>query len=277
MSTADTQEARTVSSEVSVGVPAQTAFSVFTDEIDLWWVRGPINFYDGARAIGMRCEPGVGGRLLELYSEDATDALELGRITDWQPGSRLAWTSSVDDVEVEVRFEPVPAGTRVTVSATVPPGGTDTGGSAWVRVTPGWLGAWCERRDTAPRVPTDMARLALALYYAQPAAAAHWLVDAFGLVTELDLPANDNHRGWIELRSANCSFIIFPLKRERREGQAVTHVPWLFVDDLDAHCEHARGRGATILTGIRQDGYRCYEAEDLEGNKWVFAQARPTM
>jgi uncharacterized glyoxalase superfamily protein PhnB len=63
----------------------------------------------------------------------------------------------------------------------------------------------------------------------------------------------------------------------RFEPAPVTHVPWLFVDDLDAHLEHARQHGAKILSEIRQHGYRCYEAEDLEGNKWVFAQARPTM
>jgi hypothetical protein len=27
----------------------------------------------------------------------------------------------------------------------------------------------------------------------------------------------------------------------------------------------------------RQHGYRAYEAEDLEGYRWTFAQARPTM
>ena len=279
MSTPDTRQAHSVSSEVTVGVPPPTAFSVFTEEIDRWWVRGPINFWDGARAIGMRCEPGVGGRLLELYSEDASDALELGRITDWQPGSRLAWSSSVDDVEVEVRFEPVQGGTRVLVTATIPPGGADRGGTAWVRVTPGWLGAWCERRESAPRVPPDMARLALALYYSQPAAAARWLTDAFGFVTELDLPAEDTgyEQSWLELRSANVSFMIFRLDGQRREDAAVTHVPWLFVDDLDDHFEQARRHGARIRSEIHQHGYRSYEAEDLEGNKWIFAQARPTM
>ena len=36
-------------------------------------------------------------------------------------------------------------------------------------------------------------------------------------------------------------------------------------------------RGARIRAEIHQHGYRSYEAEDLEGNKWIFAQARPTM
>ena len=84
-----------VSSEVEVGVDPGVAFMAFTEELDLWWVRGPINHWAGGRVVAMRCEPGVGGRLLAVYEDDA---LELGRITAWEPGRRLAWRSSVDDV-----------------------------------------------------------------------------------------------------------------------------------------------------------------------------------
>ena len=38
--------ARAVSSQLEVAVDAQTAFRAFTAEMDLWWVRGPINFFD---------------------------------------------------------------------------------------------------------------------------------------------------------------------------------------------------------------------------------------
>ena len=278
MSSPDTQQARAVSSEVTVGVDPLTAFSVFTDEIDLWWVRGPINFCDAARAVGMRCEPGFGGRLLELYSEDGSDALELGRITDWQPGTRLAWDSAVDDVSVEVRFEPVAAGTTVTVTATIPAGGTDRGGTAWVRVVPCWLGAWCARRDVVPHEPSDTGRLGLAIYYAKPVAAARWLADSFGLTPEGELPGDDAdpEHTWIEFRVGNCSVMLFQLDADRPEGAAVSHVPWMFVDDLDAHFDHARSRGAGIVSDIHQHGYRAYEAADLEGHRWTFAQARPT-
>ncbi len=276
MTTPDTQGVRTVSSEVTVGVDQQTAFSVFTDEIDLWWVRGPINFYDAARAIGMRCEPGVGGRLLELYSEDASDALELGRITTWQRGELLAWDSCVDDVSVQVRFEPVAGGTKVTVAATIPAGGADRGGTSWVRVVPGWLGAWCVRRDTAPRTPAETSRLALSIYYVKPVAAARWLADTFslGMPDQLGDEESPDH-SWIEFRIGNCSVMLFPLSASRGEHDPATHVPWVFVDDLDAHLVHARSRGAIIVSDIHQYGYRSYEAADIEGHHWIFAQARP--
>ena len=152
---------------VSVGVDPAAAFTAFTEELDLWWVRGPINYFDAARAIGMKCEPGVGGRLLEVYDEATGEGRELGRITVWEPGRRLAWTSSVDDVEIDVRFVPGATGTDVTVEATIPSAGADRGGTAWVRVVPKWFGPWCARRDTAARLQRELARLAVGVYYAK--------------------------------------------------------------------------------------------------------------
>jgi uncharacterized glyoxalase superfamily protein PhnB len=278
MTTPGSQAVRAVSSQVTVDVDAATAFAVFTDEIDLWWVRGPINFHDAARAIGMRCEHGVGGRLLELYNADASDALELGRITAWQPGDLLAWDSAVDDVSVEVRFQPAAdGGTTVTVTATIPVGGLDQGGTSWVRVVPRWLGAWCARRDSAPQVAADTSRLGLAIYYTEPSAAAHWLSAAFGFAPADQFVGDDGSDGWIEFHVGNCSVMLFRRDESAAGPGAVTHVPWVFVDDLDAHLDHARGHGAAIVSGIRQHGYRAYEAADLEGNRWTFAQARPTM
>src|SRR5882762_9337903 len=104
-----------VSSEVEVAVDPDTAFTAFTEELDLWWVRGPINHFAGGRAVAMRCEPSVGGRLLEVYEDDA---LELGRITAWEPGKRLAWRSSVDDGTIDVSF--APAGTLASTRTRQP-------------------------------------------------------------------------------------------------------------------------------------------------------------
>lgn len=267
---------RSVSSEVEVAVDPATAFAAFTEEMDLWWQRGPINFYDGSRAVARRCEPGVGGRLLEVYDEATGDALELGRFTVWEPGARLGWRSSVDDVITEVRFQPTPAGTLVRVVATVPADGQDRGGTSWVRVTPAWFGRWCAGRDGAPRQPRDRNRLGLAVYYARPAAAARWLADAFGFESPGPLPdSDDGDHQWIEFHVANCSVMVF--RAEVAAGPSPTHVPWIFVDDLDAHLARAEAAGARIVQPIRQHGYRAYVAEDPEGRRWTFVQARPTM
>lgn len=63
----DVPAERSVSSSVEVAVDPATAFLAFTDELDLWWVRGPINHHAGGRVTAMRCEPGIGGRLLEQH------------------------------------------------------------------------------------------------------------------------------------------------------------------------------------------------------------------
>jgi len=179
---------RSVSSEVTVGVSPQAAFTAFTDEMDLWWVRGPINFFDSARAVKMVCEPGVGGRILEMYGSDPVDALEIARITAWRPGELVGWHSSLDDVGVEVTFQDFDGATIVRVLATIPAGGEDRGGTFWQRIVPDWFGAWCARRDTATREPDEIDRLAVAVYYVKPVTAARWLADAFGFTSPRGLP-----------------------------------------------------------------------------------------
>jgi uncharacterized glyoxalase superfamily protein PhnB len=273
---------RSVSSRVEVAVDAQTAFRAFTEEMDLWWVRGPINFFDAARAVAKVCEPGVGGRLLEVYSDDA---LEVARITAWEPGVRVAWDSAIDDVRTEVTFTAAAGGgTLVVVTATIPDGGVDRGGTSYVRVVPPWFGAWCARRESAPRVAAETARLAVAVSYPKPATAARWLAEAFGLVPTSPLPDSDEARGWIEFHVGNCSLMVFGLSEgdDAASGGAgavvaTTHVPWIFVDDLDAHYAHAVSHGAVIVEGIHQHGYRGYVARDPDGYTWTIAQARPGM
>ena len=274
---------RAVSSQLEVAVDAQTAFRAFTAEMDLWWVRGPINFFDAARAVAKVCEEGVGGRILEVY--ESGDPLEVARITAWEPGVLVAWDSSVDDVRTEVRFTPTPSGTLVRVTATIPDGGADRGGTSYVRVVPPWFGAWCARRADAPRSPAELARLALAVYYPKPATAARWLADAFGLTPTNPIPESDSERAWIEFHVGNCSLLVFGLDsapggpRPAPGGApaAGTHVPWLFVDDLDAHFARAVARGADVVEGIHSHGYRAYVAKDPDGYTWTIAQARPGM
>ncbi|MEX0946185.1 MAG: bleomycin resistance protein, partial [Acidimicrobiia bacterium] len=159
---------RTTTAQVEVEVDPLTAFRVFSEEMDRWWVAGPINFYDSAKAVAMRCESGIGGRLMEVYDEDTGDGLELGRITVWEPGELLAWQSTVDDVEITVRFVAVESGTRVVVEAHVPEGGEDQGGSSWVRVAPYWFSAWIARRDRQSATRSSLSRLALTVAYARP-------------------------------------------------------------------------------------------------------------
>jgi uncharacterized glyoxalase superfamily protein PhnB len=271
---------RTRASEVEVPADPQTAFAAFTQELDLWWVRGPVNSWDSARVVEMRCEPGVGGRILEVYADDA---LELARITVWEPGSRLTWKSSLDDVTVEVSFEESSGGTLVRLEAEVAAGGEDRGGSSFVRVAPAWFGRWMERRDRSPRELRDLARLALTLRYERPLAAARWLVDVFGFdspgpLPEGEDPLRDPEHGhpWLEVHAGGASIMLQPLDGAAPAGAYSTHEPWVFVDEVEAHLAHARDHGATIAEELTSHGFTSYVAVDLEGRRWRFAQARPT-
>ncbi|MFF0344258.1 VOC family protein [Kribbella sp. NPDC004875] len=263
-----TELSATASVEVAVDPP--TAFEAFTAEIDQWWLRNPINFFDSSRVIAMRIEPGVGGRVLEVYADDA---LELAVVTDWEPGSRLGYRSSVDDTETRVDFEAIDGGTRVTVVQSLI---TEDGKAFyfWPRVIR-WLPDWVERRASAAGAPREIGRLSIALYYDDPGAAARWLHEVFGLTSWDTLPAEGEKAMWIELHVGSAAVLLF----ERTEPRPSTtdHNIWVYVDDLDAHFAHARDNGAKILQEIHEHGYRCYEAEDLEGRRWTFLQARPTM
>lgn len=276
-------EARSVSCEVEVALDPATAFTVFTDELDLWLVRGPINMHDARRASAFQFEQGPGGRLVEVFT-NGDEPRVLAHITRWEPGVGLGWSSATDDVTTEVAFLPSSAGTKVRVEATIPAGGQDRGGTSWTRVTVPWFGAWAKKRDSVPHVARDINRLALAAYYARPAAAARWLADVFGFEPcdllpqgQDPLPHGEHGHPWIEFHIGNGSLMLFPLEGSRADDGQV-RIPWVYVDDIEDHYARAKGGGATIVEELHDEwGLPYYVADDLEGNRWMFAAARPTM
>ncbi len=104
-----------------VTVDPATAFEIFTGDVDAWWKQGPRYRVQPDRPSAMRFEPGVGGRLVEVYDEATGDAFEHGKVRVWDPPKRLVFEMSGRDfqpgesTEVEVRFEGVGDATRVTV------------------------------------------------------------------------------------------------------------------------------------------------------------------
>lgn len=116
---------------ITLEVEPEEAFRLFTEEVDLWWQRG-VKFRFHPRAHGtMKFEPGEGGRLVEIYDEAKGDLYEVGRILVWEPGVRLVFEWRGPNfrdgqvTEVDIRFKPVEAGTRVVLEhrgwETLPP------------------------------------------------------------------------------------------------------------------------------------------------------------
>lgn len=106
--------------EIEVAVEPATAFALFTDEMAEWYRSGSHSWNDPEKAVGIRFEPGVGGRWLEVWDAETGEGFEIGRVLVWDPGERLVVTYRnvhlpPGESRVEVRFEPVAGGTRVTL------------------------------------------------------------------------------------------------------------------------------------------------------------------
>jgi Activator of Hsp90 ATPase homolog 1-like protein len=105
---------------VEVRVDPAAAFHAFTEEIDEWYGSGPYSWNDPQRAVGIRFEPGLGGRLVEIWDRATGEGYDMGRVIAWEPGRRVAWTfrnvhMQAETTEVDVRFEETEHGTRVTL------------------------------------------------------------------------------------------------------------------------------------------------------------------
>jgi uncharacterized protein YndB with AHSA1/START domain len=108
---------------VQLAVDRETAFRVFTEEIDQWWRRG-LKYRVAGKGRGIiHLEAGVGGRLYESFESAAgPKVMETGRVLSWEPPGRLVFEwravnfAPGEKTEVEVVFEPSGAGTRVTVT-----------------------------------------------------------------------------------------------------------------------------------------------------------------
>src|SRR5262245_41511844 len=102
---------------VLLDVAPEAAFRVFTEEIDLWWRRG-MKYRIGD---SIHMEPGVGGRLFESFNS-SNKTSEIGKITVWEPPSRLVFEwravnfAADENTEVEVTFQERSSGTLVTVT-----------------------------------------------------------------------------------------------------------------------------------------------------------------
>jgi len=110
------------------------------------------------------------------------------------------------------------------------------------------------------------------LIYPDVCAAVDWLGTAFGFVERVRI--GEDHRS--QLSFGEGAVIIGDVRGQRRAPRAgeVTHSVMVRVDDVDAHCDHARAHGAHIVEEPADFPYgeRQYTAEDLAGHHWTFSE-----
>ncbi len=111
-----------VKASISIRLPQQQTFDLFTAQIENWWKRGPRYRNSGATVGLIHIEPKLDGRLFESWSEgNAERAFEIGRVTQWEPHQAFAFTwrnSNFNNDEVtlvELNFEDCGETTMITV------------------------------------------------------------------------------------------------------------------------------------------------------------------
>ena len=125
--------------------------------------------------------------------------------------------------------------------------------------------------------PAGFPRIVPHLIYDNVAAAIDWLTAAFGFHERTSarhtLPNGTVGRAQIEV--ADSLFTVgTPSIHGNSPRQGVSSMLYVYVDNVDAHYEHARSAGATIVTQLQDQpwGDRLYQATDPEGHQWTFAQ-----
>ena len=136
--------------------------------------------------------------------------------------------------------------------------------------------------------PAGWPRISSAVFYDDAAAAIDWLVRAFGFEVQErveDARGRIVHSqlvmdgGLIMVGQAGLNPDRPYCKSPDALDGANTQSLCVYVDDADAHCEHARAAGATIVSEPATQDYgedywadRSYQARDPEGHHWWFMQ-----
>jgi uncharacterized glyoxalase superfamily protein PhnB len=139
--------------------------------------------------------------------------------------------------------------------------------------------------------PGDWPRLSSSVFYQDAAAAIDWLCDDFGFEVRLKVEGDNGRIEHSELTYGEGLIMVGQespesgrlWKRSMRSpkslGGAGTQSIMFFVDDAEAHCAHARARGAHIVEEPATHDYgedywtdRSYGACDPEGHLWWITQ-----
>ncbi|MDE2047117.1 MAG: VOC family protein [Betaproteobacteria bacterium] len=134
--------------------------------------------------------------------------------------------------------------------------------------------------------PPDWPRISSSLHYRSAARMIDWLCQAFGFQLRLKVEGEngriehselDYGEGLIMVGEEKPKFGVAMISPLTAGG--VTQSLMVFVDDVDAHCVHARAHGARIVSEPTVHDYgedywadRSYGALDPENHLWWFTQ-----
>jgi uncharacterized glyoxalase superfamily protein PhnB len=139
--------------------------------------------------------------------------------------------------------------------------------------------------------PSGWPRMSSAVVYRDAAAAIDWLCDAFGFEVRIKVQGLNGkiehseliYGGGVIMVAQESQDSTLPWKRPLRSPSGVaganTQSIMFYVDDAEAHCAHARARGARIVEEPAVHDYGkeywtdlSYGALDPEGHLWWITQ-----
>ena len=123
--------------------------------------------------------------------------------------------------------------------------------------------------------PTSNKRLLPYIFFEDLAKAIPWLIHVFGFEERFRLDLPNGAIAHAELQIGDGVIMLGNVgARNTVRPVTVRSSVYVFVDDVDAHHENAKSRGAEIVKPPAEQpfGDRIYLAFDLEGHEWYFAQ-----
>ena len=139
--------------------------------------------------------------------------------------------------------------------------------------------------------PANFPRITSGLTYRDAAAMIEWLCDAFGFSLRLKVEGDAGRVVHSELTYGDGVIMVGGEESgagarwnvDRRSPASIggcnTQGLMVYVDDIEAHCAHARAKGAKVVDEISIHDYgddywadKSYGALDPEGHLWWFTQ-----
>jgi len=136
--------------------------------------------------------------------------------------------------------------------------------------------------------PNGWPRIAAATYYDNASQAIDWLCNAFGFEVRIKVEGENGRIEHSELVYGDGLIMVseadrrnkYPYRRTPTElGGGNTQNLMMYVDDVEAHFQHAKRAGATVVTEPETHDYgaeywadRSYECIDIGGHHWWFAE-----